>query len=220
MPAPNKPRAVLMGDLVGSEKAASAKAVHRVFNRAIARANKRHAAQILSPLTITLGDEFQGLISSFVGAWTLAAELRLGLLHEGVSCRFVVGAATIETPLNRARAWNMMGPGLADARAKLNDKGLANAYRFSFPSDPVIAELMEAVGASLTHVEQGWTDTQLRYFWRRAEGRAIARIAKDLGVSQRGVYKVLRAAHADFHDRQSEAIGRALTHLDTQHGLA
>lgn len=215
---PAKTCAVLMGDLVGSEEAASAKAVHQIFNRAIARANKRHAP--LSPLTITLGDEFQGLLSSFVGAWSLAAELRLGLLNDGVSCRFVVGAVTLETPLNRTRAWNMMGPGLADAREKLNDKSSANAYRFSFPNESVIVALMEAVGASLTHVEQGWTETQVRYFWQRAEGRAIARIAKDLGVSQRGVYKVLRAAHADFHDRQSEALRQALADLDRRYGLA
>ena len=48
--------AVLMGDIVGSERAPSMKAVHRVFNKAVADVNVANAAHIASPLTITLGD--------------------------------------------------------------------------------------------------------------------------------------------------------------------
>lgn len=220
MPTKRPTYAVLMGDIVASEQAPSRRETHRVFNKAIARANKRHAEAIASPLTITLGDEFQGLLTGLAKAWDLAAELRLALLSDAVPCRFVLGAATLDTPLNPARAWNMMGEGLARAREKLDDKRSANAFRFSFPDDPVIEPLLDAAGDALTQTELGWTETQRRYFHSsRGAGRSIARIAKDFGVSERSVYKVLNAAHADFHGRQSEAIRQALTHLDKQHGL-
>lgn len=212
--------AVLMGDIVGSASAHSAGALHLAFNRAIAWANKAYAADIASPLTITLGDEFQGLLASLARAFDLAQALRLKLVGEGVSCRFVIGLVWLETPLNRERAWNMMGPGLSEARAALNDKRTANAYRFSLPNEPLVQPLMDAVGDSITQVEQDWTETQRRYFAAtRGDDRTNAKIAKRLGVSERAMYKVLRAARADFHGRQSRILRETLTGLDKAQGL-
>jgi hypothetical protein len=212
--------AVLMGDLVGSERARSVKTVHRAFNAAIDSANQRYAKRIASPLTITLGDEFQGLLRTLLGAWVVAGELRLRLLAANVSCRFVIGTTELETPVNRKVAWNMMGGGLAAARQKLNDKRTTNAYRFSLPGEPLLESLLDAVGDSLTEVELGWTPTQLEYYSTvRDAARTKAKTARSLGIAPRSLYKVLHAARAEFHGRQSAIIGHALTVLDERYGL-
>lgn len=211
--------AVLMGDIVSSEDAASVRAMHRAFNKAVAAANKLHAAQVLSPLTITLGDEFQGLVRTLSTAWEIAGELRLRLLRDGVRCRFVIGAVKIETPVNAERAWNMMGPGLGAARNRLNQKQEVNAYRFSLPDDPTIAALLDAIGDSLTQVETDWTDTQLLYTMASRGERTNAKLAEALGISERSLYKVLRSARADFHNRQTTAITNALAGLDQRYGF-
>lgn len=209
-----------MGDIVGSEKAASIKTIHRSFNKAIDAANRAHAASIASPLTITLGDEFQGLLSGLTRAWEVASELRIRLLVAGVSCRFVIGVAMLETPLNKTQAWNMMGPGFSAAREKLNDKQQANAYRFSLPEEPIVEPLMDAVGDSLTQVELEWTPTQLEYYSRiRDSKRTNAEVARRLGVTTRSLYKVLRAGRAEFHRRQCEVLGNALRRLDERYEL-
>jgi hypothetical protein len=217
----SKPKslAVLMGDLVGSERARSVKAIHRAFNKTIDAANKRHAEIIESPLTITLGDEFQGLLRTLQNAWSVASELRLGLLAANVSCRFVIGTTRLETPVNIKEAWNMMGSGLAAAREKLNDKRTGNAYRFSLPGEPILESLLDAVGDSLTEVEIGWTATQLEYIEAAWGVQDEAKTAQSLGVAPRSLYKVLRAARAEFHRRQSAIIGRALEGLDERFGL-
>lgn len=213
--------AILMGDIVGSEAAPSVPAVHRVFNKAVGWANQRHAPQILSPLTITLGDEFQGLVDGLENAWRVATDLRFKLMDEGVACRFVLGVASIRTRVNPERAWNMMGPGLAAARDKLNDKSSGNAHRFSFPDDPAIELLTDAVGDSLTQIEAGWTETQTDYLLRnRLSRQSPAKIAKGVGVSLGAVYKVLRAAQTDYYDRQSEALRQALALQDQRYGFA
>jgi hypothetical protein len=220
MAAKARQYAVIMGDIVGSERAESVRAMHAAFNKAVAGANKRHAARIVSPLTITLGDEFQGLLHTLAGAWEIASGLRLKLLQENVSCRFVIGAASVETPINTERAWNMMGPGLAAAREKLNDKDAHNAYRFSLPGETLSEGLLDAVGESLTLVEAGWTETQLSYYAASLAGRTNAKVAVGLGISERGLYKVLRAAQADFHTRQAGVVRDALIELDGRLGLA
>jgi hypothetical protein len=210
--------AVLMGDIVGSERAPSLQAIHRTFNKAVGNANEVEAAHIASPLTITLGDEFQGLLTAFVHAWDTAVALRLELLSAGIPCRFVVGVATLKTPLNRKEAWNMMGTGLSAARDKLNDKRTTSAYRFSFPDAPVEELLLDTVGDALTQIEDAWTPTQLEYYSKsRAAKRGNAEVARKLGVSARSLYKVLHAGRADVHKRQIQAIRTALTQLDKRH---
>jgi hypothetical protein len=212
--------AILMGDIVDSESAPSIKAVHRTFNTAVDSANKTHAANIASPLTITLGDEFQGLLTTLLYAWDVAAAMRIRLLVANVSCRFVIGTATLETPLNTKQAWNMMGAGLSTARDKLNDKKAANAYRFSLPGEPIIESLMDAVGDALTQTELEWTPTQLSYFAKiRETKRTHSEVAKGLGVSARSLYKVLHAARAESHNRRSEVLRTALRSLDERYAL-
>jgi hypothetical protein len=209
-----------MGDLVGSERARSVKAVHDAFNKTINSANKSWAAEIESPLTITLGDEFQGLLRTLMHAWAVASELRLRLLVANISCRFVIGTTKLETPVNPKEAWNMMGSGLAEARDKLNDKRSGNAYRFSLPGETLVEPLLDAVGDSLTQVELGWTQTQLEYYSSvQDRSRTNAEVAKSLGVTPRSLYKVLHAAGADFHRRQHAVLDRALTGLDERYGL-
>ena len=51
-------------DLVASTAHPDQRQLHRDFNRAIEAANARYADRLVSPLTITLGDEFQGLATS------------------------------------------------------------------------------------------------------------------------------------------------------------
>ena len=210
--------AVLMGDIVGSERAPSVKAVHRAFNKAVANANEINADHVASPLTITLGDEFQGLLTGFAHAWDAAVALRLELLVAEIPCRFVVGAAKLETPVNTKEAWNMMGSGLSAARDKLNDKRTTSAYRFSLRDEPVVERLLDAVGDALTQIEEGWTPTQLEYYSKtRASTRGNADVAKKLGVSERSLYKVLHAGRVDAHRRHVEAIRGALEQLDEHH---
>ncbi len=213
--------AILMGDIVGSEAAPSVAAVHRVFNRAVDWANERHAGVIQSPLTITLGDEFQGLVNGLEHAWAVAADLRLKLMSDNVACRFVIGVATIKTPVNPERAWNMMGPGLAAARDKLNEKTVSNAHRFSFPKDRAMEALADAVGDSLTQIEAGWTARQQQFMLRnRLQKQTPAKIAKAEKVTLTAVYKVLRAAQSDYYERQSSALREALTLQDIEYGFA
>lgn len=221
MPGENRPRvAVLIADLVGSERAQSLQAVHRVFNEAVGFANEQYASAIESPLTITLGDEFQGLARTLSQAWSIVAALRLRLLVADLCCRFVIGVAQLETPVNPKAAWNMMGRGLAEARDKLNDKRTQNAYRFSFPGETLVEPLLDAVGDSLTEVEAAWTPTQRKYYAAvRSASGSNAEVAKSLGVTPRSLYKVLHAARADFHRRQWAVLERALTELDARYGL-
>lgn len=209
------PTAIVMGDIVGSSKAESTKELHRKFNRGVVKLNKKFSNAIVSPLTITLGDEFQGLADSLTSAFSIIHEARLYFLNQKIRTRFVLGRGAIETPVNTERAWNMMGPGLSEARRRLNDKKEPSAYRFSFPEKPVLQDNLNTFGYTLTEVEGGWTETQREYvsYVLANSDRTYAEIARKLKVSERNVYKVLRAAKTDLYARQLRSIQSTLEHL-------
>ncbi len=216
---PRATHVVVMGDLVSSEDAASVEALHGRFNAAIQWANDAHVAMIVSPLTVTLGDEFQGLCATLEGGLRVVRDLRARLLSKEVGCRFVLGAVRLETPVNAARAWNMMGPGLAGSRRRLADKRDANAYRFELRGEPELQGLLEAVGAGLTDIEGGWTARQ-REVVLALQGEAAAPLAARLGMSAQTLYKIRRAGQFDLYERQWAALQAMAARLDRALGLA
>ncbi len=208
-----------MGDIIDSESRRSGGELSREFNLAIKAANRKYRAALLSPLTITLGDEFQGLLKETVKGFEIITKLRSDLLEKNVHCRFVLGVVNLDTKINTKNAWNMMGGGLAQARRIVNDKREPNVYRFSIYNDPSRQRLLDAVGLSLTIIEEDWTPTQSRYI-RLSRRSSIAATAKKMGVGVRSVYKVLEAAKWTHYKKQMEAIEFALSLLDQEMGSA
>jgi hypothetical protein len=197
MSGPPLSSVAVMGDLIGSEAQPDRQRLHRLFNAAVEAENRRQRAQLTSPLTITLGDEFQGLTSSLASALELTRHLRLSLLAQGVECRFAIGRVRLSSPVNRERAWNMMGQGLAETRERLNDKAAGAAYRFYLgeEADPLLERLMEGVGRGLTHLERGWTARQRTVMLAlMGENHTIEAVSVDLKVTARTIYKVRDAA--------------------------
>lgn len=191
--------------------------LHAHFNEAIRAANHSHQQKIVSPLTITLGDEFQGLCRTLVDSLKIVQQVRWTLLKEGIECRFVVGLAALSTPVNTQTAWNMMGVGLAQAREKLEQKREANAYRFSLPNDPMVESLMDAVGLALTDIESEWTPRQREISLASLEQpNQSAALIKSFKVKESVFYKIRRAAKYDLYQTLTGSLSQTLATLDKE----
>lgn len=212
--------AVIMGDLVRSESSLPIELLHERFNQAIDHQNLEHAGTLVSPLTITLGDEFQGLASTLTQAMTIARDLRLELLADKIDCRFVVGIVEIKTPLNPLKAWNMMGPGLSRARNKLNQKKADQFYRFSIAEAPITEALLDAIGAGLSAIERSWTDQQREDISALMSGLSPTELSKRRNVSVHSIYKVRSSGDFDTYAIQWHAINEALGAFDKQGSLS
>ncbi len=211
--------AVVMGDLVKSESSLAPELLYDRFNQQVDAINNTHAKHLSSPLTITLGDEFQGLVRTLAHAASLVRSLRLALLADKIECRFVIGLADIKTPINTERAWNMMGPGLSRARARLNEKSTSTQYRFSLPEAPLIETLLDAIGAGMTAIEQGWTDRQRDDIAAALNLISAKDLAKRRGVTVHNIYKIRTAGKFDAYRLGWQAVLQALTAIDQEKGL-
>ncbi len=111
---------IIMADIVASSDYEGA-AMMRAFRAMVDRANAAHATRLLSPLTITLGDEFQGVPVDVPAAIDIVLELEEQRVRQGAlfKLRYVIRTGTIDTPINPHSAHQMVGEGLAGARRQL-----------------------------------------------------------------------------------------------------
>jgi hypothetical protein len=206
--------AAVMGDIAGSESVDDAERLHTAFNDAIDNQNIKHADALSSPLTITLGDEFQGLAKDLTSGISIVRNLRLLLLRQDLECRFSIGVVKLETKLNPGRAWNMLGSGLALTREKLDQKLHSNLYRFSLPGNATIESLLESLGLALTSIERRWTKKQLLYISDALMGNDVQGIAKLRNTSAHSVYKVRAAGDFDLYINMWNSIHEVMRELD------
>jgi hypothetical protein len=173
---------ILMADIIGSS-AHKGQALMASFRKSVERVNRQASKDILSPLTITLGDEFQGVVKSTEAAFRVIFMTEQLLRQEGnpYRLRFAVHEGKIDTKINRERAHEMLGPGLAEARHELTAMK-SSRHRFSV----VLADQSRAGQLNLAmNVYQGivdrWTPRQLKVvlaFEQKHNYRDVAKVVK------------------------------------------
>lgn len=152
---------VLMADIVGSTKKKS-KLLMADFKNSVAEINRSDKKHILSPLTITLGDEFQGVVKDAYGAFRVMFDLELSLmrLKRPFKLRYVIHEGRIDTKLNRKKAYEMLGPGLTVARKQLNAMKSSKArFKIALSDQPLTAQLALVMN-SYQGITDQWTPAQ------------------------------------------------------------
>ncbi len=107
------PAVVVIGDVVGSRRAADRAALHARVARALDQVNDQYAAD----LRLTVGDEYQGSFATVGDALRATLALRLALLP-GADVRHGIGHGPVET-LDAERGIED-GPGWWAARAAID----------------------------------------------------------------------------------------------------
>jgi hypothetical protein len=138
---------ILMADIIHSRKADQHQLM-KDFRLVTENVNKSNPDLYLSPITITLGDEFQAIAKDLQSAIEILFHLEETkvALNKDFYLRYVLWEGRIETPINTKIAYGMMGSGLTNARAALlglkktklrfhivlQDKKLENAIQNAF----------------------------------------------------------------------------------------
>ena len=111
---------IIMADVIGSSKTKSQK-VMSTLKKIVTETNLKWRSNIVSPLTITLGDEFQGIVKSLEMCVRILFDLEERIIDENgpFKLRYIIHLGKIETKINRKMAHGMLGPGLTSARSEL-----------------------------------------------------------------------------------------------------
>lgn len=152
---------ILMADIVGSS-GRKGKALMANFKKVVEGVNEKNGTRILSPLTITLGDEFQGVVKNAQAALQIIFDMEkeLMVLKSPFKLRYVIQEGEIQTPLNKKTAHEMLGPGLTDARERLTSlKTSKNRFQVTLENKDV-AENLNLLFVIFQGITDQWTAAQ------------------------------------------------------------
>lgn len=193
----------LIGDLIGSRRVTDRAGLHTRLHDALADVNERFAP--VTPLRVTVGDEYQGVFASLGAAVQATLVLRLALLPD-VDVRHGIGVGELGVLQEEPRVED--GPAWWAARdaivavQKGESRGLARTLRTSYAVAEGAAERFDGVpdpagvNAALVLRDQlvaGASERSLSVLRGLLDAETQREVAARLGISPSAVSQRVRA---------------------------
>ncbi len=181
----------IIGDIVRSRDIPDRKAFQQQFHRVMDQVNRRFQSDILSPFTVTLGDEFQALLTRADSLFTIQQFLRKHLAPQQLV--FGVGIGEIETDINRETSIGMDGPCFRLAREQV-EAAKTKPPRMRFAVQGVDSEVCNTLMRHIERLEDRRTPRQREIIQVYQEVRHQQKAAARMGISQAAVSQALESA--------------------------
>ncbi len=182
---------VLIGDMVRSKTHRNRNSLQRSFDETLREAQKKYGKAFISPLTLTIGDEFQAVLERSDDLFSLFTFIETRL--EGVQFRYGLGLGGIDTDINSRQAIGMDGPAFHRARAAI-EQAKKEELSFWFKSENAGEE--ERINTLLCWVDYAvkrWNMQRKKIFYYHCEKYTQKEISTRLDISQPAVSQNINA---------------------------
>lgn len=197
------PHIALIGDIKKSRGLEDRRHVQEKLRKTLDKINKKHPRDISAKFMITLGDEFQGLLSNGNNVMNIIEEIQMEMYP--VEIRFGVGVGAITTDINPEMAIGADGPGFYKARQAMNylkqnenknKKQIADIRIEVDGENEVTTTLLNTILQLLAVLKNNWTERQQQIIWDTLKYQeSQAKIAERLEVSQSSVQRGLTSGN-------------------------
>ncbi len=209
----------IIGDLKNSRNLDNRRIVQELLDETLKDINTTYKPHIASDFIITLGDEFQGLLTHIDPIFSIIEKLNL-IMMDHITIRYGIGIGTIETSINQLAAIGADGPAYHNAREMLiKIKKLESSHRSTLPMILMKDSTWEnstinMINSQLTLISRivaTWSHKQRQTISsiRKTAGSQI-KVAKQLKVQPSTIHR--RLISADFY-QYDEAIESLLAFL-------
>lgn len=157
-----------IGDLIQSKdiQPTRREAVQKRLRQLLDEMNAQFSDYLASPFLVTLGDEFQGLLTAAEPALEIMEYIDRGLAEYRVQARYGLGLGEISTgPVNRAQALGDDGPAYHYAREGvelLKEEGW-RGFPVSIQTKQADAPLLHTICQLLNSLMEDWSEAQRQY---------------------------------------------------------
>ena len=189
------PVLVVIADMVASRRASNRSALQQRAQGVLAELNQQQP--LLSPYTITLGDEFQAVLADARFVFQHSAIIQAALYP--VRTRFSLAIGDISTEINHQQALGMDGPAFYAARDGIE---LLRKNRSLYHISGLTGESAALANASLqllSHNVNKWKQHRLAIMAALGQGQKVQQIAAQLGISDKAVYKSISAGGVEYN---------------------
>src|ERR1700741_655416 len=183
----------VIADMVKSRELSSAKraVVQKHFQELVATLNREYRNSLASKFAITLGDEFQGLLTTSTVIpdliWQSEEKFPDRQLRVGI------GIGSLDTPLQEY-AINIDGPALHTARDAIEAAKKSNLLGGVFAGMGSLGEVLNGIARMLWFHRSNWTTAQRTIANLLRNGMMQSEVAERLGISRQVVSKQVAAS--------------------------
>lgn len=212
---------VIIGDIIDSKKIKDRKKVQVKFKEILDQVNRVYEEDIASQFTITLGDEFQGLLKTGRNIINIISDIEFAMAP--VELRFGIGIGEISTEINLKYSAEIDGSAYHRARAMveaLTDNAKqystkqANIMVASQADNAEIDHLINSVLSLCSVLKSRWTARQMEIISIYLESEANQyRTAEKLGIGQSSVSKALSSANYYSYKAALDTVDSFLTQI-------
>lgn len=215
------PYIAVIGDIKNSRKIGNRDGVQEKLKKVLLDINKKYSNDIASKFTITLGDEFQGLLHDGENVMDIISEIERKMYP--IKIRFGIGIGEITTVIDSERAIGADGPGYYKAREaieflKQNEKkkqsGKPDTRIESDGEKQGTVELLNAILSLTAAVKRSWSDRQRQTVWDMLEHRdSQSDAAERLGIKQSSVQKNLANGNYYTYKEAMDTVKKTLSEI-------
>ncbi|MFV0363776.1 MAG: SatD family protein [Suipraeoptans sp.] len=214
------PYIAIIGDIKDSKKIANRNEVQKKLNKVLEMINETYSKSISANFVITLGDEFQGVLSCGEEIMNILFDIEHNMYP--VKIRFGIGIGKITTDINREMSIGADGPGYYKAREAIEFLKESEKRKRVNPSDIFLkiegdnspqAKAINTIFSLMKTVKDAWSDRQREIIWDAMEHKDNQiDIANRFGIKQSSVQKGLSKgkyyAYIDAAETINEIIGK------------
>lgn len=200
----------LIADIIQSKEILEREQFQKNIESILKSVSKR-SQYILSPYTLTLGDEFQAVYKN-------GNEILTDILHivseiHPVKIRFALGVNKITTELNEKLAIGMDGPAFHIAR-----DGILELKKYEYSILKIFdgeSKKYDFINNGLIlnfSIMDGWKENTMSIFKKLYDGKKVKDMINDMKISQRAIYKIINTNNLTnyvdyFKSLEKEIIG-------------
>lgn len=193
----------IIGDIVDSKKILDRKNIQEKLNNILENINIDYKCDIAAKFIITLGDEFQGLLSKPNNLFYIIDKIKFEMYP--VKIRFGIGIGNIDTEINKHMALGADGPAYHYARKMVEKIKLLNKTnsKTKYNTDIEISSISNVEIVNLINnnlclcyfIENNWTDKQRELMGKIMFSKKTQReIAEELNIVQSSVQRRLKSS--------------------------
>ncbi|GFH89124.1 hypothetical protein IMSAGC002_00369 [Lachnospiraceae bacterium] len=195
----NHTYAAIIGDIKDSRKLDTRKQIQKNLNHILNQLNTEYSFDISAKFTITLGDEFQGLLHNCTNLLHIIETIQREMYP--VKLRFGIGVGEITTDINPELAIGADGPSYYYARKAIHELR-NNEKKNKMPSADIristanpehpLTSMFNTTLSLLTVIRDNWTKRQREIIWEYDKfGGSQEDCANRLHISQSSVQRAL-----------------------------
>ena len=192
----------LIGDIIESKKIQDRAQVQQQLLRLMKELNWQYQDYLISPFTVTTGDEFQALFSP--NSYMFQIIDQLSVAFSPYEIRFGIGVGEMVTEINKEQSIGSDGPAYWLAREAINHIHDKNDYGINhisvFLADEEVTWTVNAMLAACSFIQSKWTEVQYDVLKQLLteniydETLSHKEIARSLGITPSAFNKRIKAS--------------------------